>query len=164
MHQQFLRRRFGIDYPSLPQVKLFKYNYKFKGIVERSIISSAVFLLFSENRPWRPDLCMLVFIEMSKKDTNNAKERRQFRGVLGRWRTTAIDSTTFYDCQRCRKTAVLAVISRLLGLTWRVEALNDQQCQFLTRNKSLSNENNSNSRTTCVRAYRFGFASGRCPT
>ena len=40
-----------------------------------------------------------------------------------------------------------------LGVIWRGKAFRDQQCQFLTRNKSLSNENESNCSTTseCVR-------------
>ena len=39
------------------------------------------------------------------------------------------------------------------------KAFRDQQCQFLTRNKSLSSENESNcSMTFEVRAYRFDFA------
>ena len=34
--------------------------------------------------------------------------------------------------------------SRLWGVIWREKAFRDQQCQFLTRNKSLSSENESN--------------------
>ena len=56
--------------------------------------------------------------------------------------------------QRCRKMAVLqAVISLVLGLIWRIKAFkNQRQCQFRTRNNSLSNGNNSNGWTTteCV--------------
>ena len=56
-------------------------------------------------------------------------------------------------CQRCRKNAVFAVSSRIWGVIWRVKAFCDQQCQFLTRNKSLSSENESNCSMTseCVR-------------
>ena len=51
------------------------------------------------------------------------------------------------------KTAVFAVSSRIWGVIWRVKAFRDQQCQFLTRNKSLSGENESNCSMTseCVR-------------
>ena len=40
-----------------------------------------------------------------------------------------------------------------LGLIWRGKALSDQLCQFLTRNKSLSNENDSSMISECVRIY-----------
>ena len=85
--------------------------------------------------------CFLL--KCQRKISKKAKEHRQFRGVLGRWRTAAIDRTTFHACQRCRKTAVFAVFSRLWGVIWRGKAFRDQQCQFLTRNKSLSSENES---------------------
>ena len=86
--------------------------------------------------------CFLL--KCQRKVSRKAKEHRQFRGVLGRWRTAAIDRTTFHACQRCRKTAVFAVFSRLWGIIWRGRAFRDQQCQFLTRNKSLSIVNESN--------------------
>ena len=43
--------------------------------------------------------------------------------------------------------------SRLRGVIWRGKAFHEQQCQFLTRNKSLSSENESNCSITseCVR-------------
>ena len=90
---------------------------------------------------------------MSKESLEKAKEHRQFRGVLGCWRTAAIDRTTFHACQRCQKTAVFAVFSRLWGVIWRGKAFRDQLCQFLTRNKSLSIKNESNCSMTseCVR-------------
>ena len=55
--------------------------------------------------------------------------------------------------QRCRKTVVFAVFSRLWGVIWRGKAFRDQQCHFLTRNNSLSSENESNCSMTseCVR-------------
>ena len=86
--------------------------------------------------------CFLL--KCQRKVSKKAKEHRQFHGVLGRWRTAAIDRTTFHACQRCRKTAVFAVFSRLWVVIWRGKAFRDQQCQFLTRNKSLSSENESN--------------------
>ena len=95
--------------------------------------------------------CFLL--KCQRKDSKKAKEHRQFHGVLGRWRTAAIDRTTFHTCQRCRKTAFLAVFSRLRDVNWRGKAFRGQQCQFLTRNKSLSSENESNCSMTseCVR-------------
>ena len=61
-----------------------------------------------------------------------------------------------------------AVFSRLWGVIWRGKAFRDQQCQFLTTNKSLSSENESNCSMTskCVRidsilARGAGFEHGR---
>ena len=68
-----------------------------------------------------------------------------------------------------RKTAFLAVFSRLWGVIWRGKAFLDQQCQFLTGNKSLSSENESNCLMTseCVRTDSIlprgaGLEHGRC--
>ena len=103
------------------------------------------------------------------EDSKKAKEYRQFRGVIGRWRTAAIDRTTFHACQRCRKTVVFADFSRLWSVIWRGKAFRDQQCQFLTRNKSLSSENESNCSMTseCVLTDSIlprgaGLEHGRC--
>ena len=111
--------------------------------------------------------CFLL--KCRRKDSKKVKEHRQFRGVLGRWRTAPIDRTTFHACQRCRKNAVLAVFSRLRGVMWRGKAFREQQCQFLTRNKSLSSENESNCSITseCVRTDSIlprgaGLEHGRC--
>ena len=95
--------------------------------------------------------CFLL--KCQRKDSKKEKEYRQFCGVLGRRRSAAIDRTTFQACQRCRKTAVFAVFSRLWGVIWRGKAFRDEQCQFLTRKKSLSSENESNCSMTseCVR-------------
>ena len=40
-----------------------------KGSVERSLLPSAIFLIFTQNRPWKSEdhLCKLFFIEMSKE-------------------------------------------------------------------------------------------------
>ena len=111
--------------------------------------------------------CFLL--KCQRKDSKKAKEHRQFRGVLGRWRTATIDRTTFHACQRCRKMAVFAVSSRLWSVIWRVKAFRDQQCQFLTRNKSLSSENESNCSTTSewvrtdlILPRGAGLEHGRC--
>ena len=92
-------------------------------------------------------------LKCQRKDSKKVKEYRQFHGVLGRWRTDAIDRTTFHACQRCRKTAVFTVFLRLGGVIWRGKAFGDQQCQFLTRSRSLSSEKESNCSMTseCVR-------------
>ena len=107
--------------------------------------------------------CFLL--KCQRKDSKKVKEHRQFRGVLGRWGTVAIDRTTFHACQRCR--IVFKVFSRLVN--WRGIAFCEQQCQFLTRNKSLSRENQSNCSMTseCVRTDSIvprgaGLEHGRC--
>ena len=68
---------------------------------------------------------------MSKERLEKAKEHRQVRGVLGRWRTAAIDRTTFHACQRCRKMAVFAVF--FLGF----EVSFGEEKPFVTRNASF---------------------------
>ena len=57
--------------------------------------------------------CFLL--KCQRKDSKREKEHRQFRGVLGRWRTAAIDRTTFHACQRCRKMAVFRSFFLALG-------------------------------------------------
>ena len=57
-----------------------------------------------------------ILLKCQRKDSKKVKEHRQFRGVFGRWRTAAIDRTTFHACQRCRKTAVSPFFSRLWGV------------------------------------------------
>ena len=111
--------------------------------------------------------CFLL--KCQRKDSKKAKEHRQFCGVVGRWRTAPIDRTTFHACQLCRKNAVSAVFSRLWGVIWRGKAFREQQCQFLTRNRSLSSENESNCSMTseCVRTDSIlprgaGLEHGRC--
>ena len=59
--------------------------------------------------------------------------------------------------------------SRLRGVIWRGKAFREQQCQFLTRNKSLGSENESNCSMTseCVRTDSIlprgaGLEHGRC--
>ena len=76
-----------------------------KGSVERSSLPWAIFLSFTRNRPWKSEdhLCTLFFIEMSKKSFEKAKEHHRFRGVLGRWRTAAIDRTTFMPVSGVKK-------------------------------------------------------------
>ena len=72
--------------------------------------------------------CFLL--KCQRKDSKKAKEHRQFHGVLGRWRTAAIDRTTFHACQRCRKNAVLAIFLGF-GVSFGEEKL------FVTSNASF---------------------------
>ena len=141
-----------------------------KGSVERSLLPSAIFLTLHETglESLKITSARSFFIEMSKERLK-AKEHHQFRGVLGHWRTAAIDRTTFHACQRCRKRPFSQFFSWLWGVIWRGKAFRDQQCQFLTRNKSLSSENESNCSMTseCVRTGLVlprgaGREHGRC--
>ena len=57
------------------------------------------------------------------------------------------------DVSAVEKRPFSQFFSRLWGVIWRGRAFHGQQCQFLTRNKSLSIENESNCSMTseCVR-------------
>ena len=137
-----------------------------KGSVERSLLPWAIFLIFTRKRSWKSEdyLCTLFFIEMSKERLEKAKEHRQFRGVLGRWRTAPIDRTTFHACQRCWKNAVLAVFSLIRGVTWRVKAFREQQWQFLTKKQEFEQRKRIKLFDDFwERAYWFDFAPRRRP-
>ena len=140
--------------------KMTKTSNQGGSCLERSLLPRAIFLFFFffflhetglESLKITSARCFLL--KCQRKDSKKTKEHRQFRGVLGRCRTAAIDRTTFYACQRCRKTAVSQLFSRLWAVIWRGKAFLDQQCKFLTRKKSLSSENESNCSMTseCVR-------------
>ena len=95
--------------------------------------------------------CFLL--KCQRKDSKKANEHRQFS-----WRPWALaysrDWPYNFSClSALSKNGRFAVFSRTCGVIWRVKAFRDQQCQFLTRNKSLSSENESNCSLTseCVR-------------
>ena len=142
------------------------WHCPFKGSVERSLLPWAIFLIFTRNRPWKSEdhLCTLFFLKCQRKDSKKAKEHRQFRGVLGCWRTAAIDSTTFHACQRCGKTAVFAVFSSALGchlasksLSWPAMPVSNKKQEFEQRKRIKLFDD------FWVRAYRFDFAPRRRP-
>ena len=123
-----------------------------KESVERSLLPWAIFLIFTQNRPWKSEdhLCMLFFIEMSKERLEKSE-----RTPPVSWRPWALA----YSRDRPYNFSCLSALSkngrfrRIWGVIWRVKAFRDQQCQFLTRNKSLSSEHESNCSLTseCVR-------------
>ena len=122
-----------------------KFLKEVKWGAERLLLPRAIFLIFTRNRPWKSEdhLCKLFFIEMSKESLEKRTPQVPWRSRALSY-TAAIDRTTFHACQQCRKTAVLAVFfSRFWDVIWRGKAFRDQQCQFLTRNKNLSSENES---------------------
>ena len=96
---------------------------------------------------WRSPL-QAVFNEMLKDRLEKSERTPPVSWRL--WATAAIDSTTFHACQRCRKTAVLAVFFSALGCHFTSKSLRYQQCQFLTRNKRLTSENEPNCSMTSV--------------
>ena len=81
-------------------------------------------------------LCTLFFFSLKcqRKDSKKLKEHRQVHGVLGRWRTAAIDRTTFHACQQCRKTTVFAAFFLGFGVSFGDEK------PFLTSNASFQQE------------------------
>ena len=142
----------------------------FKGSVERSSLPWAIFLIFTWNRPWKSKdhLCTLFFIEMSKESLKKSE-----RTPPVSWRPWAMA----YSRDRPYNFSCLSAVSKnrrfrsffsALGVIWRGKAFRDQQCQFLTRNKSLSIENESNSsmtsgcmRTDSILPWGAGLGHGR---
>ena len=126
-----------------------------KGSVERSSLPWAIFLIFTWNRPSKSEdhLCTLFFIELSKESLEKSE-----RTPPVSWRPWALaysrDRPYNFSClSAVSKNRRFRSFSRLWGVIWRGKAFRDQQCQFLTRNKSLSSENESNCSMTseCVR-------------
>ena len=142
------------------------YGMTFKGSVERSSLPWAIFLICTRNRPWKSEdhLCTLFFIEMSKERLEKSE-----RTPPVSWRPWALaysrDRPYNFSClSAVSKNRRFRSFSRLWGVIWRGKAFRDQQCQFLTRNKSLSSENESNCSMTseCVRTDSI-FATRRRP-
>ena len=139
--------------------------------MQRSLLPRAIFLIFTRNRSWKSEdnLCTLFFMEMSKERLEKSK-----RTPPVSWRPWALayspDRPYNFSClSPVLKNTVLAVFCRLWGVIWRGKAFREQQCQFLTRNKSLSSENESNCSMTseCVRTESIlprgaGLEHGRC--
>ena len=142
-----------------------------KGSVERSLLPWAIFLIFTRNRPWKSEdhLWALLFIEMSKERLEKSE-----RIPPVSWRHWALA----YSRDRPYNFSCLSAVSKngrfrsffsASGVIWRGKAFRDQQCQFLTRNKSLSSENESTPSMTseCVRTDSIlprgaGLEHGRC--
>ena len=114
-------------------------------------------------------LCTLSFIEMSKERLEKSK-----RTPAISWRPWALA----YSRDRPYNFSCLSVLSKngrlrsffsASGCHLARKAFRDQQCQFITRNKSLSSENESNCSMTseCVRTDLIlprgaGLEHGRC--
>ena len=107
---------------------------------------------------WRSPLHAVFYWNVEGKTRKKAKEHREFRGVLGRWRVAAIDRTTFHACQRCRKTTVFAVFFSALGchlarksLSWPAMPVSNKKQEFQQRKRIKLFDD------FWVRAYRLGF-------
>ena len=104
--------------------------------------------------------CFLL--KCQRKDSKKAKEHWRFRGILGRWRTAAIDRTTFHACQRCQNRR-FAVFSRLWvsfskeSLSWPAMPVSNKKQEFEQRKRIKLFDD------FWVRAYQFDFAPRRRP-
>ena len=101
--------------------------------------------------------CFLL--KCQRKDSKKAKEHRQFRGVVGRWRTAAIDRTTCHACQRCQKKRRFGSFFSASGchlarksLSWTAMPVSNKKQEFEQRKRIKLFDD------FWVRAYRFDFA------
>ena len=143
-----------------------------KGSVERSLLPSAIFLIFRRKtclESLKITSARCFSMKCQRKDSKKAKEHSQFRGVLGAGVQPRSTVQHFMSVSDVEKRPSSQFFSRLWGVIWRGKAFRDQQCQFLTRNKSLSSENESNCSTTseCVSTdsifpWGVGHEHGRC--
>ena len=101
------------------------YNKKIKGSLERSLLPSAIFLIFTRNRPRKSEdcLCTLLFIEISKERLKKKKNERT-PPLLVSWRPWALaysrDRPYNFAClsavyRACLKVSGYKVIGRARG-------------------------------------------------
>ena len=142
--------------------------------MERSLLPWAIFLVFTRNRPWKSEdhLCTLFFFfyywNVQRKTRKERKNTASFVASLGAGVQPRSTVQLFMPVSGVGKPSFRS-FSQLWGVIWRGKAFRDQQCQFLTRNKSLSSENESNCSMTseCVRTDSIlprgaGLDHGRC--
>ena len=103
-------------------------------------------------------------LKCQRKVLKKAKEHRQFRGVLGRWRTAAIDRTTFHACWVVSKNRRFRSFFWALGyhlarksLSWPAMSVSNKKEEFEHRKRTKLFDD------FWVRAYRFDFAPRRRP-
>ena len=127
-----------------------------QGMVERSFLPSAIFLIFKRNRPlkvWRTRLQAVFHWNVKGKLEIKAKEQTVW-GVLWRWRTGAIDRTASHSCRRCQFFKFLILKTRWCDeVTWLRSTifLNDQE--YFERNVL----GKFHIRTRCWRCVNNGF-------
>ena len=139
---------------------------KFKGSVERSLLPWAIFLIFTQNRPWKSEehLCMLLFIEMSTERLEKSE-----RTLPVSWRPWALA----YSRDRPYNFSCLSALSKngcfrnffsdlgchlaSKGLSWPAMPVSDKKQEFEQWKRIKLFDD------FWVRAYRFDFAPRRRP-
>ena len=137
-----------------------------KGSVERSLLPWAIFLIFTQNRPWKSEdhLCMLFFSEMSKERLEKSE-----RTTPVSWRPWALA----YSRDRPYNFSCLSALSKNgrfrsffsdLGchlasksLSWPAMPVSNKKQEFEQRKRIKLFAD------FWVRAYRFNFAPRRRP-
>ena len=150
----------------LHQSQIQIHQCQIKGSVERSLLPSAIFLIFTRNRPWmfEDHLCTLFFIEMSKERLEKSKRTPP---VL--WHPLALA----YSRDRPYNFSCLSVLSKngrlrsffsALGchlakksLSWPAMPVSNKNQEFEQRKRIKLFDD------FWVRAYRFDFAPRRRP-
>ena len=131
----------------------FSFFSAFKGSVERSSLPWAIFLIFTRNRPvWRSPLQAVFYWIVKEKSRKKWKNTASFVASLGAGVQPRSTVQLFMFVSGVENRRFRSFFSAL-GVIWRGKAFRGQQCQFLTRNKSLSSENESICSMTseCVR-------------
>ena len=138
----------------------------FKGSVDRSLLPSAIFLIFTRNRPWMSEdhLSMLFFIEMSKERLEKSE-----RTPPVSWRPWALpysrDRPYNLSClSAMSKNGRLRSFSSALGchlarknLWWPAMLVSNKKQEFEQRKRIKLFDD------FWVRAYRFDFSPRRWP-
>ena len=137
-----------------------------KGSVERSLLPSAIFLIFTQNRPWTSEdhFCTLFFIEISKERLEKSE-----RTPPVSWRPWALaysrDLPYKLSClSAMSKNGRLRRFSSALGcylarksLWWPAMSVSNKKQEFEQRKRIKLFDD------FWVRAYRFDFAPRRWP-
>ena len=103
-----------------------------KGSVERSLLPSAIFLIFTRNRPWKSEdhFCTLFFIEISKERLGKSE---RIPPVSCRPWALAYSRDRPYNrscLSAMSKNGRFRSFSSALGCYWRGKTFGDQQYQF----------------------------------
>ena len=103
-------------------------------------------------------------LKCQRKDSKKVKEHRQFRGVLGRWRTAAVERYNLSCLSAMSKNGRLRSFSSALGyhlarksLWWPTMLVSNKKQEFEQRKRIKLFDD------FWVRAYRFDFSPRRRP-
>ena len=156
----------GIGFHTKPSPTLGSLPAGLKGSVDRSLLPSAIFLIFTRNRPWMSEdhLSTLFFIEMSKERLEKSK-----RTPSVSWRLWALaysrDRPYNLSClSAMSKNGRLRTFSSALGchlarksLWWPAMLVSNKKQEFEQRKRIKLFDD------FWVRAYRFDFSPRRRP-